>query len=91
VVAIGHGTADTPSDPVAAARAAVPVMAGTFAAVLAAGCLAGHDELEETAPRAGPRWRLLHALALAGLAVGLPAAGWLAAVDAARGRAGWRW
>jgi len=84
VVAIGHGTQDPDSDLVAAARAAVPVVAGTFAAVLAAGCLAGHDELEETTPRARRSWRLLHALTLADLAVGLPAAGWPAATDAVR-------
>jgi len=82
VVAVGHGTADSDSYLVAAARAAVPVVAGVFAAVLAAGCLAGHDELEESTPRTTRSWRLLHGIALAGLAVGVPAAGWPAATDA---------
>jgi len=84
VVALGHGTEDPDSDLVAAARAAVPLVAGVVAVLLAAGCLAGHDELEETTPRARRSWRVLHWLALAGLAAGLPAAGWLAAADAVR-------
>jgi hypothetical protein len=66
----------------AAARAALLVVAAALAAVLAAGCLAGHDELEDTTPRIGRRWRLLHGLALAVLAVALPALGWLVAADA---------
>jgi len=79
VVAIGHATADTGSTLVAAAHAAVPVVAGVFAALLAAGCLAGHDELEESTSRTTRSWRLRHWLALIGLAVGVPAAGWSAA------------
>ncbi len=65
-----------------AARAALLVVAAALAAVLAAGCLTGHDELEEAAPRTGRRWRLLHGLALGALAVALPALGWLVAAGA---------
>jgi hypothetical protein len=75
VVAVLHLT----PEPV---RAALAVVAAAFAAVLAAGCLAGHDELEESTPRTGRRWRLLHGLALGALAVALPALGWLVAADA---------
>jgi hypothetical protein len=87
VVAITHARQDADAPFLASARAALPVMAGAFAAVLAAGCLAGHDELEDASPRAGRGWRLLHWLALGVLSLALPAVGWLAVADAVQASA----